>query len=585
MAPKIDTTPVVGYFDDRSAYQIRQLQLRVKQTTSLIATQGPIKEEIGPYWAAKIAERTIIWRPTVEGEDRVWSNDELLFLITHEASHLNYTGGFGWPNICGGRPAGDALTTKHPTRLQSQFFRWVNAAEDIRIERLACKEMPGFADIRTPFYQRTFEDAHRKLFAGYGIIEQVWMGYFLIEHGIDMKDYAFKPRALDFVNRTWRYYTRCCNAPSTENLARAIEPLFLALLEVMNARTDDQAAHNLSGAISGGGLDGGSNAGDEPSDNPSRSTGSNAPGDADNPMSNPADVLEGMAQDADGGRTKIQLSKQAADERKRQERAKACVKQSKGSSGGPSSIGAAYVSHADLARWNIARQTLRSEITAISRQFGKVLQNNAADVYGGSYRRGKPNMRRAHRVERGNVNICRRRTEVGKKDYVVGLTVDCSGSMNRDTQGLLDTVVLLSEGLEKAGIGVFIALFNGGLIGIKKVTDRLTDSGTAAWLGGNVRPSGMTYEAGALILADQEFSRYPKAGKFLFGITDGSTARAEESRTVIAEIVAKHRADCINISIQHDVASHWPNGVRVNNVNETITIVTDELRKLVRKGH
>ena len=553
------------------AIKLRDLRARVRQTASLVSTQGPVFERPGQAWSADYETRTIFWRESLGSDGRAITDDELLFVITHEAGHLNYTGGYEWPNSC-----------KDNKRAKERFHRWINGGEDIRLERLTELEFGGFAPLRSKVYKRQLAQ-HAKDFEGFNTLDQVIFGYMYMEHGLDLPGDISK-MARKFVDKTWRVYTRACNAPSTESFARATEALFEALEEaIQKGGSDvdkleeelDKLMDELEQAMTGAGI------GDTPSDRPSRSSGP-ASGEDNRPSSarggnDKAALLDGMAKDA-RGRKKQELESQHYNEVQEKRNGAYTRQQVEGTGDQPGEH------TGDPGSWDRSKEKLRTEIAAISRRFQAVLQTNKESIYANGFRRGKLNTRKAHAVERGMTNICRRRTIIGDWNYTVGVMVDVSGSMSRDSKGLLDMTVLLAEGLEKAGIGVFVIPWDTEPKGIKRVDDKLTNSRVRGWLSTFVTPCGGTVESPALVMAQDEFRRADRSShKILICITDGATGDVQGSSVVIEDL-ARAGVTLLSIGVCCRAAAHWPHGVSVNSATEAVNPVVELIRHAVRKG-
>ena len=95
------------------------------------------------------------------------------------------------------------------------------------------------------------------------------------------------------------------------------------------------------------------------------------------------------------------------------------------------------------------------------------------------------------------------------------------------------------------------------------------------------RPRGGTYEAPALVWAQDEFKK-ARGTKVLITITDGETRRPHDSQVVIQEL---HDAGvrCTAISIKHAVPKHYPHSTRINDAHELVKLLPNIINEVVRK--
>jgi hypothetical protein len=144
MTHRVTRDPYWHPFDPKSdepikisgSIDLRDIRDQVRYTSSLLSSFRPVFEQMGQSWACNFVERIIYWRTTLPYEPFAQlSPKEILFLITHEAGHLNFTGGWKVPE--------DWSDGK-----SMAFSTFLNAVEDIRIERLMALEFPGFGEIR-----------------------------------------------------------------------------------------------------------------------------------------------------------------------------------------------------------------------------------------------------------------------------------------------------------------------------------------------------------------------------------------------------------------------------------------------------
>jgi hypothetical protein len=607
-----------------SALKLHRLREQVRRTTSLISTQGPVTEKLGQSWAADIDARQIIWRPTTNDADpKPLDSDSILFLITHEASHLNYTGGYDTPSDFSQAQA-------------IRFHRLVNATEDIRIERLALREFPGFGPLRAKCNREMIKVHDDRDLSGYNPLDQAWLAWHMIEDGYTRKS-RLSPSMEKFVTDNWPTINKAASSASTKDAAKMIEDIFRALDvwkdEEQGQGQDGQGqgdgeaegdAQEGSGSASGDGEgegqgqgsgdgeeapsgpehrdakgSGGSAAGDgkgessakgkgssslPASDAPSRSShdadADNRPGSVTNIYGGDAERAEAMANDATGSKAKDGLRDEVRAEKNQQAQAQGHAAKNEGTQRDwkttpmPNRAGA----------WDAQARAQHPSITTLSRRLGTVLRNNAQDAYQGGYRRGALHARQAYKVTMGNARVFRQRKAVGTKDYVVGLLMDMSDSMDQQVTEINKIAVTLAESMEKAGIGCFIIPWSSLPIGAWKVSDKLDTQAKAFLQSATSRVGGGTYEAAALIMAHDEMKKYPHSEKILLTVTDGDTISRQESVEILADI-KKLRVHDIAVEVGSGCdAFHHDHIIKVRTVAELAIELPKILGKLIRKG-
>src|SRR5262245_19502001 len=145
-----ETDPRYARMAMNDIIHLRELRRCVRQMASFVSPEKRIFEQQGPLWAADFENNVITWAPfSVKDPTQLADEEERLFLIGHEAAHLEYTGKYQWPD--------HADTDEKKTK----FHRFVNGFEDIRIERIMEEEWGGFAEPRKNVYEAMM-DVHLK---------------------------------------------------------------------------------------------------------------------------------------------------------------------------------------------------------------------------------------------------------------------------------------------------------------------------------------------------------------------------------------------------------------------------------------
>jgi cobalamin biosynthesis protein CobT len=235
-----------------------------------------------------------------------------------------------------------------------------------------------------------------------------------------------------------------------------------------------------------------------------------------------------------------------------------------------------------LNHYKDAASKMAPMIMMLSRRLGMVLANNAQEAYQTGHRRGALHARKTYKVKMGNPRVFRQRKAIGEKNYVVGLLLDTSSSMQGEMGRAREMVVMLAESLSKAGIGMFMIPWSTQPTGIWRTGDKL-DEIAKGFLAGASTAHGGTYEAPALIMALDEFKKSPEATKIMLTITDGDTIAKHESIEVLAEL-KKVGAYDICIEVGSGNGDQHAHRIRVRDVNELVVELPKILGSLIRKG-
>jgi hypothetical protein len=565
------------------ALEMWRFRNEVRYTSSFLSIDGPVHEEPGPNWACDFDKRIVFWRPTSP-----WppyddlTPDEVLFLVGHEAAHLDFTGGWdtpkGWDD-----------------EKKLRFCRFVNCVEDIRVERLQGVRFPGFEKMRVPLNSEALLNHRSKSAESYGIPDQVGLSWIALETG---EPGIGHPSAMGFAEALWPDVSRMCNADSTAQLADAVRPIFELLDEQMEKELGDQLAQGRTEAgNTGTGILGPFGEGLKPGDaDPLKGGGAPFPSKpSDRPTKSPLgrgnrsmaeqEKLDGMSKDAHGrGRKKLKAD--LTEEREVGHKSAESAKMMGGHQAGNRRGNAASPN----TQWDSFARMHRGEISALSRRFRAVLKTNAADSYTDGHRRGRLNSRRAPKAVAGNNHIFRQRKAIGAQDYTFGILTDVSGSMKeygsskypkKCTPALIATVII-AEACERNGLGTFVVPWEFVVREWKPLHVPLREK--TGQIGADImKPDGGTYEAPALLVAVDEFARVRSGHKMLFVISDGETRGKSESKTIAEDLEARGvRVVAIGLGVQP--ASHYSTRVHVSDPGELIEVLPRFINEMMRKG-
>jgi hypothetical protein len=468
--------------DPYSPIGVRDFRRMVQQTASLVSTNGRIAERMGSGWAAELESRTIIWRTTSPWPPfEVISEDEMLVLIAHEAGHLVYSGKYDVPGV---KP-----------EEAPRFHRFVNACEDIRIERLLGKEFGGFWSRSKAFAVKC--GGHLETTTpGLHPSDQVALSLCLIEKGA-------KPVGLDvwqkFARKHWATIdTAVATSNDTAELARAIYPVW-RLLETEHAtqqqpeeqpdgggqsgeESDDEQQGGESGdeqqaagpegrpgstgSSAGDGeeqpgeqgdgesseQDDGEEQGDDDGEEQGEGSGSGSEsGDIDEKQApdrparsegtestpiSPREQLEGMREDAIDPNAAADIDEMIGDDEVAEAVANSQAEQVQGGDNRTTRAAGkkgrgSWDTTSASDAWMIRANQLRGPINSLASRLRAVLRTNASDNWQRGKKRGRLDSAKAYRASAGNPRIFKSREAVGDLDYTVGIGVDCSGSMKQ----------------------------------------------------------------------------------------------------------------------------------------------------------
>lgn len=524
---------------------LNRLRQQVRQITSLMSDGGNIREQMGGHWACNMEQRTIIWRPTSSfPPNDVLTYEQFIFNVGHEAGHIKFSGGYETPD-------------SWDKRKKSKFQRWWNGIEDIRIERLMGLAYPGFEELRKPDNCDVLSFHAEGAYGSYDLISQV--SFQAMAKEVDFEDFP-DDDARKILEANWKLIDNACNMSSSDELAQAITPLFEKLYE--EDAQDAMQEPDMDGMVIFG----------KPSDLPAKSPG--------NPIIlSKFDVLVALAMEMKG-EALDELNEVIKAEIEERDASKQPLNFLAIGPEGPTGHRAPDDS------WDTRADEIKGQIVALTRKLLSTLRNNAMDNYGGGFRRGKFDSRRAYKTVYGNNRVFKRKNQPGKLNYIIGLTIDCSGSMSGDAaDNALTTSVLIAEACQRAGIPNFLIPWEAGLHPIKRPRDKWTKENRAA-LGAIIgdAPGPGTYEAPALLEATELFRQWdPSAIKVLISVTDGGTVASEESTALLADL-RKDGVETYNIAIDYEPGAHYEHRIRVQDSSELVRLIPKIISDKFTKG-
>lgn len=570
--------------DITSATQLREMRRRVQHTCSLISTQGPIIEQPSSLWAAELENRKIFWRPVQPFPPyAVLNEDEVLYLCAHEASHLNYSGRYDVPNS-------EFLNEEDKGR----FHRFVNAVEDIRCDRLSAQEFPGFEPLRLATNTKIHAEHLKMSPEEWHPIDQVGMNLLNIDSSLPTYG---DPEAQRIAQEAWPQIDRVANSASTHDVAQGVLDLYKRLRDVQppqpgggEGEGEDEGdsagqqggggSGDLSG-VSGKDLDTKGTEADSPTGTPVRSEGEGGGG-----MTH-GEQLQGMADDAQGQNARQALKDAVNDGRHAQNRSENAEQTMTGdtsSKPGGQPPGTERGSSGQSDDWDRIREQMRGDINTLAGRLRAVLRHNAQENYVDGKRRGRLNPRRAYRASAGNVKIFRKREQMGSLDYTFGLIVDRSGSMSgREIQAAGDSVVMFVEALEKVGLPNFVVPWDTLPQHVKPIDQRVgPHKRTLGYL--VTHADGGTYEAPALVIAEEQFARVRSGHKLLFVISDGDTSNIPESQQLARELEEDLGVRVVAVGIGFEPPRHYHNRLRVGSASELREVLPRYINEMVKRG-
>lgn len=582
----------------------RNMANTVRQTASLVSGHQNIREMQSQRWACLPTERIITWTPLHPYKPgSVLQDDQVLWLTIHEASHLELTGSFDFPE---------------PPEIddKDRFHRFWNCVEDIRIERWAKRQFPGTIDLCRDMHKDWDALMHDAVRRGdeqeLHLVDQVGFGYINTE--LELPQW-FSKKAVEFTAKTWAEIDNICTtAKSSAEVAERILPIYQQIMDppppggpgksppppkAQSGAGSPSPEGNASGgnipdpnATSGQGEkedqegggkpdekaeEGGGSGGDgEPSENPDeglyRSTDSEG-----SPAKLPTleEILEGMSKDAQG-QTKRNLQGKAKE-----------AKQAAAQSGEIAAQGIgkdASGINGSSTDWNNAKNDMRGSINTLSRRMQTRLRHNEMDQVERRLKRGRFDGGNAHRSLRGDMKIFSKKTAIGRADYDFLLTFDCSGSQAPRVREMLKSAVVAAEAIEKAGMGLSMITWDSGMRRFKTWNEPISRISHA--IGYDLmHAGGGTTEGYALRVAEDLIRPRLRLGRkvILITLTDGMTSLKEESVAILSDMRRKG-VQSIGIGVAHAAPEHYDIRLSVKSGEELANVLPGILKEVVKRG-
>lgn len=547
-----------------SATTMRDLRQHVKQIASLVTTGYNITESPGAMWGADLTDRVIYWRATSSTPPNdILNSDELLHEITEKAFNIRFSGRWKLPEDA------DPL----------EFWRFISAMESMRVGRLAGEEFASFSKIAQAHRQKElrwhFDEAE-----GYSRLDQVLLSYMALEYG--MEPLGTKENR-DFAKDTWEMgVSRTVNAASTGSMASMLEAIYN---EIKDA--DEQGRAPSAANIPSDFADDGA---DSPSSTPSKDPEEGGEDEQSLGDHSEFQKLMGMAQSSTTQEAQDRLTEALQQEIHNIQQGAAISHMMTGEPTGGQDVSELMGQHAGMisvdnpgtSRWEQAKQDVRPQINVLARQLESKLQHNAQDDWRSGQRRGQLEVNRAFRSLISDFSIFRDRTEVGEHDYNFLIAVDRSGSQGSRIGKILESVVLVVESLERAGLRNAVIPWDTVPQSRKGFMDPLSHE-MKDRVGSYVsRTGGGTYEAPVLIIAQEEF-RKVRGRKVLITITDGQTNNPDESERLMAELESEGVV-CLAISVKCAVPRHYRHSIRIDDVSDLSRLLPTFVAQTIRRG-
>jgi hypothetical protein len=523
----------------------RAISILVKNLASMVSQDGPVRESAGELWAADLDTRTIYWRSTLPGQDKMVTDDNCMYLICHEAWHLIASSRYDKP--------------KEISKAQEgKFHRLVNAVEDIRIERLAMKRYPGFEAARDATTKDIMAHLRRNI-DGLDPVGQVGLDFILYEQTGKTLGKQYGDKAIEL----FPLVNKACVETSTQGVADVCYEIWKKL---MDETSDDGEDHDPK---------------------PQRGQ---AGGVADSTMLVKGDgefgiepiwgdkFAGGASGNAKDFRTQQALADAALDEQNQQDMAN-------NGAGSQAGLGTDTKPPDNNNRdWEAAARKNRGLIQKAERKIAMRLRFNSSDDWTSGLRRGSIDPAALPRLLRGDMGVFTDREEIGKVEYAWGLAVDTSSSQKGRARQLLDCTVIIAESIERCGMPLTICTWD-TMLGILKPFDKKLGPYKPALGDKIMRCPGGTTEISGLIPMEQQFQRLGRQiPKVLFVITDGATNEKEHSVTMIKEL-GKQGIHTVGIGVGGiEPPKHHEIAVSFSKPEEIANYVPDLVAEIVRRN-
>lgn len=557
-------TTLDGIRHDQYATRVRRLRRMVRQTASLVSPGRKVKERLHSFWACDFEKRVILWTPIspIPGEEFI-DGDTALWVIAHEAGHLEHTG--TWTNPDGIK------------KNDQQYHRWVNTIEDVRMERLVAKDFPGFGSIRKERLNHVMRDLHAPKISEYNALGQAEISIFARDCGFDLDGFDLDDKVREWIERRWDALEKIIDsAPSTDDLQRLAYPFYKELLSLTKRGKDADMSDDIQESA-------------DEADGMGESLPFISIGGDSEGRSSGQEVIQILIDENEDAREEHY---EAIGEGEAIANAFGYGDDSicAGDPGTHAGTGSSpVIDRNGLNRWNDSVARNRSTINLLAHQLKMVLVANAQERWRGSQRRGVFDGRKAWKTSYGNNRVFRRQQDVGGHNYVVGIMPDVSYSMDYVEKAsgapILDPVVIIAEACEKAGIEWFVVAWDDMVKAVKPVRMKL-DNNTRARLGNAIHPSGGTTEPVMMVEVENQLrNATPGSVPILFTITDGDTNGIDEVEEILREMTLKMGIHDISIYLGNSGKRprHHATNLVASGIGEMVSEITSSLRRIVRR--
>ncbi len=179
-----------------------------------------------------------------------------------------------------------------------------------------------------------------------------------------------------------------------------------------------------------------------------------------------------------------------------------------------------------------------------------ILKDNAIKRYARPFKRGKLDAKRMYKyLATDNLRIFKRQREVSKKDYLMTIVIDMSGSMRGyNSTYACQGAIVMCDVLDKLGFPYEVLAYNDDVYTVKKFSEPLKKE----WLPVIELATGNNNEVATIKAITKHISAYDSTNKYkksIFWITDGQSNDPDEVKKRTTELEKKHNATVYAIGI------------------------------------
>lgn len=540
---------------------------RVIHTASLISDENkPIKEKQDTDWAVNLKTREVHWRMTNPfPPHKLLTPEQLVYLVAHESGHLLDSTNF----------------KTYSDRRRGSFDRFVNAFEDLRIEERQAKRYPGFNEFKESLTPDVLDFwVKDKTIKMADVTDQFGFYAWCRENGHDVE--ALKPLIDPSIPALYESHRdklipAVLNAKTTQEVSDIITPIYEQLQPQNKGDGNPPPSQQQSQSNQGQGQGEKSGTGTIKGKSEEVERGVAQSGSREKQQ-----ALYNAKQDASRAEYNSTYVDQAEEDWKRSE-VKAEKLEKKEEVAGGTGTGMGIGRYGQTASWKSQADRVRPSINNLHRRLLSVLRANKQDVWESSHKRGRLDNRTAFRVMTGSPRVFKRKHSFGHYDYLVGIVIDVSGSMESRSRQATDAMVIIAEALDKSSIPFFVITYSNSVTSYKPSRFTLKKHG-GDLVSHTLWPGGGTAEYSALTGAIKEFRAADKETvKVLISITDGTTASVELSMAMLDDL-DRLQVHSFQIALNLEPAGYYKHSIRVDDMNALAPEMAKILKSLVRQG-